>query len=172
MTTEAQIQANRADARKSTGLRLRSDRVSGIWVRDGTATPSAPVPWASAPNKPNFGHGKTKDKWFAAKELWLSGPAKSTEKTKPIPAGPGDPPSPMPRRLGKTNPIARSGAPRRCPATPGGTRPGGRETRVKCAKQSQFRPRRQERQRLGGKGLMVNRTFDRPRQNKPNSGEV
>ena len=39
------------------------------------------------------------------------------------------------------------------------------------AKQSQFPPRRQERQRLGEKGVMVNSTFDRPRQNKANSGE-
>ena len=69
MTTEAQIQANRANAHKSTGVGVRSDRVSGIGVRDGTAAPSAPVPWASAPNKPNFGHGKAKGKWFAGKEL-------------------------------------------------------------------------------------------------------
>jgi len=38
----------------------------------------------------------------------------------------------------KTNPIARSGAPRRCPATPGATRPGGRGARGKCAKRTQF----------------------------------
>jgi hypothetical protein len=36
------------------------------------------------------------------------------------------------------------------------------------AKQSQFPPRRQEGQRLGGKGVMVNSTFDRLRQNKAN----
>jgi hypothetical protein len=40
------------------------------------------------------------------------------------------------------------------------------------AKQSQFSPRRQDRQRFGGKGLMVNRTVYRPRQNKANAGEV
>jgi hypothetical protein len=45
---------------------------------------------ASAPNKPNLGHGKTKGKWFAGKELWLSGPAKSTEKTKPNLGAPGE----------------------------------------------------------------------------------
>ncbi len=83
MTTEAQTGANRANAQKSTGLCVRSDRVSGIGVRDVTPAPSAPVPWASAPNKPNLGHSKTKGKWFAGKELWLSGPAKSTGKTKP-----------------------------------------------------------------------------------------
>jgi hypothetical protein len=44
-------------------------------------------------------------------------------------------------------------------------------TWLNCAKQSQFRPRRQGRQRLGRQGVMVNRTFDRPRQNKANSGE-
>jgi hypothetical protein len=39
-------------------------------------------------------------------------------------------------------------------------------------KQSQFPPRRQDGQRLGGQGVMVNRTVYRPRQNKANSGEV
>jgi hypothetical protein len=38
------------------------------------------------------------------------------------------------------------------------------------AKQTQFPPQRLEGQRLGGKGVMVNSTFDRPRQNKANSG--
>ena len=70
MTTEAQVQANRANAQKSTGLCVRSDRVSEIEVRDGTPAPSAPARWASAPNKPNFGHGKANGKWFAGKELW------------------------------------------------------------------------------------------------------
>jgi len=37
-----------------------------------------------------------------------------------------------------------------------------------CAKQSQFPPRRHEGQRLGGKGVMVNQAFNRPRQNKAN----
>jgi hypothetical protein len=83
MTTEAQIQANRANAQKSTGPRVRSDRVSGIMVRDGTPVPSAPLPCAPAPNKPNLGRGNAKGKWFVGKELWLSGPAKSTGKTKP-----------------------------------------------------------------------------------------
>jgi hypothetical protein len=40
----------------------------------------------------------------------------------------------------------------------------------KCAKQSQFPAGQKEGQNLGGKGLMVNRTFDRPRRNKANSG--
>ncbi len=39
-----------------------------------------------------------------------------------------------------------------------------------CAKQSQFPPRRRERQRLCEKGVIVNSTSDRPRQNKANSG--
>ena len=40
---------------------------------------------------------------------------------------------------------------------------------LNCAKQSQFRRRRQEGQRLGQKGVMVNMTSDGPRQNKANS---
>ena len=44
MTTEAQVQANRANAQKSTSLHVRSDRVSEIGVRDVTPAPSAPVP--------------------------------------------------------------------------------------------------------------------------------
>ena len=40
---------------------------------------------------------------------------------------------------------------------------------LNCAKQSQFRRRRQEGQRLGRKGVMVNMTSDGPRQNKANS---
>ncbi len=83
MTTEARIRANRANAWKSAGLGVRSDRVSGIGVTDRTPAPSAPIPRAFAPNKPNFGHGKTKGKCFAGKELWSRGPAKSTGKTKP-----------------------------------------------------------------------------------------
>jgi hypothetical protein len=39
-------------------------------------------------------------------------------------------------------------------------------------KQSQFPPRCQDRQGLGRKGVMVNSTSDRPRQNKANLGEV
>jgi hypothetical protein len=35
-------------------------------------------------------------------------------------------------------------------------------------KQSQFPPDQKRGQRLGGRGVMVNRTFDRPRQNKAN----
>ena len=38
----------------------------------------------------------------------------------------------------------------------------------KCAKQTQFPAEQKEGQRLGGKGVMVNSTFDRPRQNKAN----
>jgi hypothetical protein len=54
---------------------------------------------------------------------------------------------------------------RRCRA---GRGPQGRGTRGKCAKQTQFRAEQKEGQRLGGKGVMVNSTFDRPRQNKAN----
>jgi hypothetical protein len=43
---------------------------------------------------------------------------------------------------------------------------------VNCAKQSQFRQREKKRQGLGRKGVMVNSTSDRPRQNKANLGEV
>ncbi len=43
-------------------------------------------------------------------------------------------------------------------------------TRLNCAKQTQFPLRGQEGQRLGRKGVMVNSTSDRPRQNKANSG--
>jgi hypothetical protein len=50
-----------------------------------------------------------------------------------------------PEAAAQTKPIARSGAPRRCP------------------------PEHEEGQCLGGKGVMVNSTFDRPRQNKANS---
>jgi hypothetical protein len=61
----------------------------------------------------------------------------------------------------QTNPI--------WPGRPGrGT--GGRESppRHDGAKQSQFGPEEREGQRLGGKGVMVNSTFDRLRQNKAN----
>jgi hypothetical protein len=83
-------------------------------------------------------------------------------------------------------------------AKPGGTRPQGRGTAGKCAKQTQFPaasgtrpsplgppasplgqrqlykqsqlpPGPKEGQVLGGKGVMVNRTFDEPQQNKANS---
>jgi hypothetical protein len=60
-------------------------------------------------------------------------------------------------------------------------RPGGRDTPsfhystipafqsdAHCAKQTQFPAEQKEGQRLGGKGVMVNSTFDRPRQNKAN----
>ena len=50
----------------------------------------------------------------------------------------------------------------------GGTRPQGRGTAGKCAKQTQFPAEQKEGQRLGRKGVMVNSTFDRPRQNKAN----
>ncbi len=69
MTTEARIQANRASAQRPTGLCVRPDRVSEIGVRDVTPAPSAPFPWASAPNKPNFGPGRRKDKCRVDKEL-------------------------------------------------------------------------------------------------------
>jgi hypothetical protein len=65
-------------------------------------------------------------------------------------------------------PIARSGAPRRCPAGLGGTGPQGRGTQSNRAKQTQFRRREKQRQVLGGKGVMVNNTSDRHRQNKAN----
>ncbi len=39
------------------------------------------------------------------------------------------------------------------------------------AKQSQFPAEQEEGQRLGGKGVMVNSTFDRPRQNKAKLGQ-
>ncbi len=86
MATEAQTQANRAKARKSTSLCVRSDRVSGIGVRDGMPAPSGPVPWASAPNKPNFDDSKTKGKRFGRKDLWLIEHPIGLGKTKPIPA--------------------------------------------------------------------------------------
>ena len=68
----------------------------------------------------------------------------------------------------QTNPIARSGAPRRCPAGPGGTGPRGRRAQGNRAKQTQFRRREKQRQVLCGKGVMVNNASDRPRQNKAN----
>jgi hypothetical protein len=49
-------------------------------------------------------------------------------------------------QMRQTKPIARSGAPRRCPGE------------------------QKEGQRLGGRGVMVNRTFDRARQNKAKLG--
>jgi hypothetical protein len=49
-----------------------------------------------------------------------------------------------------------------------GPRGGGREV---LYKQSQLPPWRQEGQRLARKGVMVNRTSDRPRQNKANFGK-
>jgi hypothetical protein len=48
------------------------------------------------------------------------------------------------------------------PATPGGTGPQGRATQGNRAKQTQFRRREKHRQVLGGKGVMVNSTSDRP----------
>ncbi len=64
-------------------------------------------------------------------------------------------------------------------AVSGGTAPAGPGLRYKqtqfggtnCAKQTQLPLRRQEGQRFGGKEVMVNSTFDRPRQNKPNLGK-
>ncbi len=41
-------------------------------------------------------------------------------------------------------------------------------TQLNCAKQTQFPADQKEGQVLGGKGVMVNSTFDRPRQNKAN----
>ncbi len=54
------------------------------------------------------------------------------------------------------------------PATPGTTGPERHGTRVKCAKQSQFLPEQQDEQVLCRKALMVNSTLHRPRQNKAN----
>jgi hypothetical protein len=114
-------------------------------------------------------------------------------------AGDGRAPSPCPLCLGganscKTKPIARTGAPRRCPGGAGrhGARgtghegqmcqtnpiwpgrpargPGGREspTGHDGAKQSQFWPRQNEGQVVCGKGVMAHRTCNRLRQNKAN----
>jgi hypothetical protein len=46
--------------------------------------------------------------------------------------------------------------------------PQGRGTQSNRAKQTQFRRREKQRQVLGGKGVMVNNTSDRHRQNKAN----
>jgi hypothetical protein len=51
-----------------------------------------------------------------------------------------------------------------------GREPQERGTRNKCAKQTQLPAEQKEGQRFGGKGVMVNRTVYRPRQNKANSG--
>jgi hypothetical protein len=58
---------------------------------------------ANAPNKPNFGHGKAKGKWFAGKELRPIGPAESAGKTKPISGRAGG--AWDERRMRQTNPI-------------------------------------------------------------------
>ncbi len=55
-----------------------------------------------------------------------------------------------------------------CPATPRGTRPEGRGTRGKCAKQSQFPADLREGQVACRKGVMVHRTCNRLRKNKAN----
>ncbi len=137
MTTKAQTQANRAHAQKSTGLCVRSDRVSGIGVTDVTPAPSAPVPWASAPNKPNLGHGKTKGKWFLGKELWLIGPAKSTGKTKPNLGAMGDlgagRAGPWPEPIVRQRLVARCRSGNEANLT---GRPGPQ--RQKCAERTQF----------------------------------
>ncbi len=87
--------------------------------------------------------------------------------------------------LGETKPIsggeqlgagctnkANSGfRPNPCPTMPNKPNlPGGAGAvgRRMLYKQSQFSPEQKEGQRLGGKGVMVNSTFDRPQQNKAN----
>jgi hypothetical protein len=177
MTTEAQVQANRANAQKSTGLRVRSDRVSEIGVRDGTPAPSAPVPWASAPNKPNFCHGKTKGKWFTGKELWLSGPAKSTGKTKPNlgelghlgKGGPrmgGDFAGKWNARNEPNSSIADFGL--RIGDRPAAGRPLRPPGQGLVVQTNPIPAAGTKRQVLCGKGVMVNHTCNRLRPNKPN----
>jgi hypothetical protein len=72
-----------------------------------------------APNKPNLLLSETKGKCLGGKELWLIAPT---------------------RGLGKTKPIARSGAPRRCPAGGPGRVTNGAIVRANRAKQTQFGP--------------------------------
>ncbi len=144
------------------------------WGKPGPQTrfiafgsPIHPTRGSIAPNKANFRHGVRRGKGLAGKELWLIE---------------------HPIDLGKTKPIARSGAPRRCPA--GGGWDGARGTRDEgqCAKRTQFGPDgawvavpgtclscetkpipgASERASALREGVVVNSTFDRPRQNKPN----
>jgi hypothetical protein len=158
-------------------LSSRSDGSSGVTGQHrasggagGTNEPNWPE--LLVRNKPNSDRGHVRGKSCMGKTLWFIIHAQD---------------------LGKTTPIARSGAPRRCPILPGGTRPQRRGTAGKCAKQtqlqaasgtppsplgqrqlykqSQFPAEQKEGQRLGGKGVMVNSTFDRPRQNKAKLGQ-
>jgi hypothetical protein len=94
--------------------------------------------WAS--NKPNLPSSETKGKCFGGKELWLIAPTRGLGKTKPISAGWGRILGTRDAGVVQTKPIARSGAPRRCPV--GG--PGGVTNevavRANCAKRTQFGP--------------------------------
>jgi hypothetical protein len=85
-------------------------------------------------------------------------------------------------RPGAGRPLWAAGPEASCTSKPNLRRPGGRDTPsfhyssvptfqsdAYRAKQTQFRRREKQRQVLGGKGVMVNSTFGRPRQNKANS---
>jgi len=75
------------------GLRIGHRPAAGRPLRAARpgagCTNKANWPGRIAPNKPNFGHGKEKGKWFVRKDLGPTRPAKSTGKTKPIPGRPG-----------------------------------------------------------------------------------
>ena len=151
-----------ADFRNDTGQPASAfGGVVGLRIEDRVAAgPSRLRPArAVCTNKPNFRQSNRKGKCCVGKELWLSGPAKST---------------------GKTKPIARSGAPRRCLdcGFPERHRATGVRLRRSCRiadcglgtnrppracagrlyKQTQFPPERQEGQVLCGKGVMAERT--------------
>ncbi len=138
-----------------------------IGHRPATGRPSRPArPGASCTNKPNW-------------------PERTVRNKANSPGGElvGQAPPYRSAQLRQTNPICARGADRTrykqsqfgtsraraCPELAEGT-PNLR--RVDYAKESQFRPRRQDGQRLCEKGVMVNSTFNRPRQNKANSRGV
>ena len=104
---------------------------------------------ASAPNKPNFGHGKTKGKWLCGKGVMVNStsdrprqnkpnfPKRGTEAVSAVAAVESAHYSNIPSfHHSSAMPIVQNKA--NFPAAPGGTRLGGRGTRGFCAKQSQF----------------------------------
>jgi hypothetical protein len=116
---------------------------------------------ANAPNKPNFGGGKSRDKCLAGKDLWLTAHSIGLGQTKPISEGV---PSVRCQVLSRTR---RAGSPRSLP-TSNFTLPPDRR-RGFLYKQSQFWPRQNERQVVCWKEVMAERTCKEHWRNKANS---
>ncbi len=83
MTTEAQIQANRANEQKSTGPRVRSDRVSGIGVTRCDACPFGPCPLSFCAKQTQFGPWQSKGQVVCRKGVMVERTCKEHWKNKP-----------------------------------------------------------------------------------------